>query len=271
MKDGRDGFEGAFFVDGQERNALRNARQAGEKPRLRRFYKEVATGPAAGGVTVLLDGKPLRTPAKAAFVAPSQALAQAVAGEWAAQGDEIEPATMPLTRLSNSAIDGVAARMVEVEADAAAYARSDLICYRAGEPETLSRAETRAWDPLLLFARERLGARLVVAEGVMHQAQPEPAVAALAGAMRAHVGEGPAAPFRLAALHAMTTLSGSLVIALAVAMDEIDVDAGFDAAQVDEDYQLRLWGADSEALARRERRCEEMRAAAQMWRLAGRA
>ena len=266
-----EGFEHDLFVGAEERNPQRAARQAGEKPRLRRFYKVAVAAPAAGGFAILLDGKPLRTPAKAGFVAPNEALAQAVAAEWEGQGEYIEPATMPLTRLANSAIDGVAARMAEVEADAAKYAGSDLICYRAGEPEGLAKAEAEAWDPLLRFAREKCGARLLLVEGLIHQPQPETAVAALAASIRAYVGDGPASPFRLAALHAMTALSGSCVIALAVATGEIGADAGFDAAQVDEDYQLRLWGADSEALARRERRREEMHAAAQMSWLAGRA
>ena len=182
----------------------------------------------------------------------------------------IEPAIMPLTRLANSALDGVTARFAEVEADVGKYAGSDLICYRAGEPEALTRAESEAWDPLLRFARERCDARFILAEGLTHQAQPQAAVMAFRAAIRAYVGSGAAASFRLAALHAMTTLTGSCVIALAVAMGEFGVEAGFDAAQVDEDHQMRLWGDDAEALGRRERRLGEMRAAAQMSALVGR-
>lgn len=269
MADEGDGFEQGFFVGDIERNPLRTAKQLGEKRGPRRFYKEAVAAPVPGGFAVLLDKRSARTPAGATLIAPSEALAQALAAEWDAQGEQIDPAAMPLTRLTNSALDGVAARLAEVEADVAKYAGSDLICYRAGEPEALARAEAEAWDPLARFARETCGARLILVEGLVFRPQPEAAVAALAAAIRDYVGAGAAAPFRLAALHAMTTLSGSCVIALAVARGEIDADAGFAAAQVDEDCQMRVWGADSEALARRERRLGEMRAAAQMARLAG--
>ena len=116
---------------------------------------------------------------------------------------------MPLTKLLNSAIDGVAEQMAEVEAEVVKYAASDLICYRAGEPESLVAAQSAAWDPLIAFARDRLGARLALAEGVMFVEQPQAALDAIAKAVRAHVGEGPGAPLRLAALHVMTTLTGS--------------------------------------------------------------
>ena len=169
---------------------------------------------------------------------------------------------MPLTRQANSAIDGVAPRMAEVEADVVKYAGSDLICYRADGPDSLVRAQTEAWDPLVQFAREKCGARLILCEGVTFHPQSSEALAAVAARARAHVGAGAGSPFRLAALHAMTTLTGSCIVALAVALREIDAEAGFAAAYVDEDYQMRVWGADAEAMARRERRRDEMRAAA---------
>lgn len=269
MADETKGFDANFFVEAGERNPLRAARQAGERRLPRRFYKEARTAPVARGFAVLLDGKQARTPAGAALIAPSAELAQALALEWGSQGELLDPAAMPLTLLANTALDGVAARLAAVEADVAKFAASDLVCYRAGEPEALIRAEAEAWDPLLRFAREKCGARLILVEGVIFQAQPATALAALAQAIRAFVGTGAGAPFRLAALHTITTLAGSCVIALATALGEIEVDAAFAAAQVDEDYEMRVWGADVEALARRERRFGEMRAAAQMAQLAG--
>lgn len=256
------GLEADFFVDSGERDPLRAARESTRAPPPKRFYKEAAAAPVEDGFAVFLDGKPLRTPGWRLLCVPWAALAQRMAEEWAGQAETIDPSSMPLTRLVNTAIDGVAARMAEVEAEVVKYAGSDLICYRAGEPESLIQAQAAAWDPLLAFAGEKLGARLILAEGVNFVAQPDGALAALARAMRAHVGEDAGAPIRLAALHTMTALTGSCVIALAVALREIDAAAAWAAAHVDEDHQMRLWGADREALERRERRWAEMRAAA---------
>ncbi|MGJ0393414.1 MAG: ATP12 family chaperone protein [Methylocystis sp.] len=255
------GFDADFFVAGSERDPVKTARDPA-RPLPRRFYKEAATGEAEGGFSVLLDGRPLNTPAKRRVVVPSRDLAEALAAEWAGQGEHIDPATMPLTKLVNSAIDGVAQQMADVEAELVKYAGSDMICYRAGEPESLAAAQRAAWDPLLAFARDRFGARLTLAEGVMFAAQPEASTVALAAAVRAHVGEGAAAPLRLAALHVMTTLTGSLILALAKALNQIDLGEAWAAAHIDEDYQMQAWGADAEALARRDARFKEMAAAA---------
>ncbi len=258
-----DDLASALFIDGGERDLLRSAGQSG-KPKLpKRFYNQAAAAPVPAGFAVLLDGKAVRTPARSALVLPTEGLARAVAAEWAAQGELIDPAAMPLTKLANSAIDGVAARMAEVEADVAKYAGSDLICYRAEQPESLARAQADAWDPLLGFARETCGARLILCAGVTFHPQPEAALGKIAAQVRAFIGEGAAAPFRLAALHAMTTLTGSCVIALATAQRALDADSAFAAADLDEDYQMRVWGADAEAMAKRARRLEEMRALAQ--------
>lgn len=257
----KDGLVSAFCIEGGVRDPVRAARgPASQLPK--RFYKQAEAAAVEGGFAVLLDGKPVKTPARRALVVPSRALAEALATEWAGQGASIDSATMPLTRLANSAIDGVASQMAEVEADAVKYAGSDLICYRAGAPEALVRAQGAAWDGLVAFAREKLGARLVLATGVVFAAQPEAAIAAMTRAVRAHVGGDKAAPFRLAALHTMTTLTGSLVVALAVALREMEVEAAFAAAHVDEDFQMAAWGADPEAMARRETRFVDIRAAA---------
>lgn len=253
-----------FFVPDEERNPARVAAQNARPERPKRFYRSASVGPAERGYAVLLDGKTVRTPARRALATPSSQLTAAVAAEWAAQGETLDPLSMPLTRLANAAIDGVADRLDEVAADIVKYAGSDLVSYRAEEPAALAAAQAEAWDPLLDFARERLGAELAATAGVVFLAQAPEATAAVAEAVRAYAGEAAEAPFRLAALHSMTTLTGSCLIALAVALGEMDAEAAWAAAHVDEDYQTRIWGADAEATARRARRFEEMKAAAQV-------
>lgn len=255
------GLDSDFFVSASERDPVKAARDPA-RALPKRFYKEAVAAPAEGAFGIFLDGRPVNTPARRPLVAPSQPLADAIAAEWAKQGETIDPATMPLTKLVNTALDGVTARMADVEAEIVKYAASDLICYRAGEPESLVAAQAAAWDPLVAFAREKLGAKLALAEGVMFIAQPHAALDAIARAVRHQVGEGAGAALRLAALHVMTTLAGSAVIALATALREIDAGAAFDAANVDEDWQMRAWGADAEALARRASRFQEFEAAA---------
>ena len=268
MSTRKDDLASSIFIDGGERDPMRSAAQGGRPTLPKRFYIQADAAPVTEGFAVLLDGKPVRTPARSALVLPTLALAQAIAAEWNTQGELLDPNAMPLTRLANSAIDGVAPGMAEVEADAVKYAGSDLICYRADGPESLVRAQTEAWDPLAQFAREKCGARLILCEGVTFHPQSSEALAAVARRARAHVGADAGSPFRLAALHTITTLTGSCIIALAVALGEIDAEAGFAAAYVDEDHQMRVWGADAEAMARRERRREEMRAAARLSALA---
>jgi chaperone required for assembly of F1-ATPase len=255
------GFDADFFVPEGERDPVKAARDPA-RPLPKRFYEAASVGETEAGFSVLLDGRPVNTPAKRRLVVPSRPLAEALAAEWAAQGELIDPATMPLTKLVNSALDGVADHMAEAEAEVVNYGRSDMLCYRAGEPESLAAAQTAAWDPLLAFARDKLGARLVLAEGIMFASQPEESVAAMARAVRSFVGDGAAAPLRLAALHVMTTLTGSLVLALAKALNEIDLSTVWTAAHIDEDFQMRAWGADAEALARRDARFADMAAAA---------
>jgi chaperone required for assembly of F1-ATPase len=261
MSNDPKGFDADFFVPAGERDPVKAARDPA-RPLPKRFYKEASVAEAEGGFAVRLDGRPVNTPARRRVIVPWRALAEALAAEWAAQGETINPATMPLTKIVNSALDGVADHMAEVEAEVVRYAGSDMICYRAGQPESLVAAQSAAWDPILAFARDRLGARLALAEGVMFAAQPEAALAALAAAVSAYVGEGPGAALRLAALQVMTTLTGSLSIALAKALNEIDLATAWRAAHIDEDFQMRAWGEDAEALARRESRLREMTAAA---------
>ncbi|MGJ0509762.1 MAG: ATP12 family chaperone protein [Methylocystis sp.] len=261
MPKDRSSFETDFFVESGERDPVKAARDPA-RPLPKRFYKEATVGEADGGFSILLDGRPVNTPARRRVVVPWRPLAEALAGEWAGQGETIDPSTMPLTKLVNSALDGVAHQMPAVEAELVKYGGSDMLCYRAAEPESLVAAQRAAWDPLLAFARDKLGARLGLAEGVMFAAQPEESLAALAAAVRAYVGEGPGAPLRLAALHVMTTLTGSLILALAKSLKAIDLAEAWAAAHIDEDFQMRTWGEDAEALERRAARFKEMAAAA---------
>jgi chaperone required for assembly of F1-ATPase len=227
----------------------------------RRFYTTAATapaGPAAAateGFAVQLDDKPARTPAGRLLAAPNAALAQAIAAEWGAQGETIDPATMPLTRLANAIIDGVGDRSAAVAAEVEKYLASDLVCYRAGSPTGLVERQARHWDPVLVWARDTLGAHFVLAEGVVHVVQPPAALAAARAAI-------PADPWRLGAVDAVTTLTGSALIALALALGRLTADAAWQAAHVDEDWNMEQWGSDELALERRTFRFAELQAAA---------
>ena len=255
----RDDLSAIFVPDG-ERNPLKSAQRDMKRPLPKRFYGEVAVVPVEGGFGLALDGKPLRTPARAPLVVPAQALAELLAEEWRAQGEEIDPQKMPRTRLVNTALDGVAREIDAVAAEISKFAGSDLVCYRAGDPESLVEAQEAAWNSILDFARAQFAARFLCSQGVMFVAQPEDSVVAIGRAV-AELGRGGDGAFKLAALHVMTTLSGSVLIALALARGALDFDAAWAAAHVDEDHQMRFWGADEEALARRAARKSEMRAA----------
>ena len=235
------------------RLAQAHARQA----RPKRFFNKVELGEAPkGGMALLLDGRPARTPAKKPLVVPAGAFAEALRAEWAAQGETIDPLSMPATRLANSAIDGVAARMDVTRADILDYCGSDMILYRAGEPAGLVARQQAAWDPLLAWARERYGAAFILVQGVIHQDQPEAGLARIAGAI-----EEFDTPFRVAGLHSATTLTGSALIALAVADGFLNADAAWAAAHVDEDWNIAQWGRDAQAERRRAARRTEFDAA----------
>jgi chaperone required for assembly of F1-ATPase len=229
------------------------------RPQLRRrFYQAVSVEPQeGGGYAVLLDGRPVKTPARRTLAAPTQALAQALADEWEAQREMIDPAAMPLTRLANSIIDGVADRPDVVKAEVAKFLRSDLVCYRTGSPDGLVERQARHWDPLIAFARDALGARFVLGEGVMFVQQPEEALAAAGRAI-------PDEPWRLGAVSAITTLTGSALIALALAQGHLTTEDAWAAAHVDEDWNMHQWGRDEQALERRAARAAEMQAAAKV-------
>lgn len=231
------------------------------RPQLRRrFYKAVTVEPREGGYAVLLDGRPVKTPARRTLAAPSAALAQALADEWEAQQEVVDPAAMPLTRLANSIIDGVADKPDAVKAEVAKFLGSDLVCYRAGSPDGLVERQAQHWDPLVAWARDALGARFVLGEGVMFVTQPEAAIAAAARAI-------PDEPWRVGAVNAITTLTGSALIALAMVQGELSSSDAWAAAHVDEDWNMHQWGRDEQALERRAAREAEMQAAAKVLRL----
>ena len=238
---------------------VRRAQLQMRNPQPKRFYKDVTVAEGGGGFTVQLDGRPVKTPGKALLVLPTEAAAGLMAKEFAAQGETLDLASMPVYRLVNTAIDGVANDTQAVVEDILRFSSSDLLCYRADGPETLVRRQNEAWDPVLDWARAALGARFLLAEGVIHVEQPREAIAAIG----VHVNQR-AEPLRLAALHVMTSLTGSALLALAVDSGELDAEIAWNAAHVDEDFQAEHWGQDAEALARRANRKRDMMAAAEL-------
>ena len=185
-----------------------------------------------------------------------RAVAEAMAAEWASQGEHIDPSTMPLTRIANAAIDRVAGEMEAVAGEIVKYAGTDLVCYRADGPPSLVAAQEAAWAPVLAWAREALGARFVLVEGIIAAEQPEASLAAVAGAL------ADLDPLRLAAVNVVTTLTGSALIAVAVLRGRLTAEAAWAAAHVDEDWQMSRWGRDEIALQRRAARWRDMQAAA---------
>lgn len=234
----------------------RRAQNQMKAPGIKRFYKDVEVVGTEEGFAVHLDGRPVRTPARAPMLLPSRAAAQLVADEFAAQGETLAPASMPVMRLVNTAIDGVAADTQAVLEDILRFASSDLVFYRADAPERLVQRQAQAWDPVLDWAREVLGARFFLAEGVMHVEQPRESIHAVG----TYLG-GRRDALTLAALHVMTTLTGSALIALAIESGELDAETGWNAAHVDEDWNIEQWGEDFEAAARRRARKAEMMSA----------
>lgn len=234
------------------------ASQKGMQPVLpKRFYSQARPGLAGGRFGVFLDGRPVRTPARNLLELPSEAAAALVAAEFDAQREHVDPAAMPVTRLVNTVVDGVAPDPSPVRDDMFRFAACDLVCYRAGSPRGLAQRQALRWDPLVEWLRDEAGANLVLAEGVMHVEQPAEAVAAVGRRLAAFVD-----PFALGALHSVTTLTGSVVIALAVGEGRLDVAAAWEAANVDEQWNVEQWGEDAEAERRRAGRRMELQAAA---------
>ena len=223
---------------------------------MKRFWKDVALVEEAGGLAIALDARLLKTPARATLVVESPALGEAIADEWRACGEEIDPRHMPLTGLANAAVDHVAPDPQRFAAELARYAEGDLLCYRADHPPKLIAAQAAAWDPLLAWARARFAVEFVVATGIIHVPQPPATIAALSAAL------APANPFQLAALSPIVTIGGSLVTALALFERAIDLDTAWHAVSVDERWQIDQWGDDDEAVAALANRRADFAAAA---------
>ncbi|MGD9922515.1 MAG: ATP12 family chaperone protein [Pseudorhodoplanes sp.] len=248
----RDIFEEIF--KGEPLDPMELARRSVRPNRRKRFYETAAVVEDDNSFVIVLDGKTVRTPARHLLAAPSRALAQAIADEWQAQMDVIDPAKMPLTRLANSIIDGVAEKPAEVRDDIVKYLGSDLLFYRADGPEGLTERQAKAWDPVVRWAADTLGARFVMVEGVVFAAQPKEAIAAAAQAIPENI-------WRLGAVHSIMTLTGSALLALALAHGAIGAEDAWKAAHVDEDWQMEQWGRDTLAMERRAHHKAEMKAA----------
>ncbi len=216
---------------------------AGPQARVKRFWKDVRVAPGDDGWGLTLDGKPVRTPARAPLVVPSYALAEAIAGEWRDAPLEIDPRAMPLTGLANAAIDRVAPGQVAFADGLARYAEADLACYRAEGPRCLAEQQVAQWDALLGWARQRYDVEFVTTTGLAHVAQPVATVERLGHAVASLDS------FRLAGLSPLVTIGGSLVAALAVLEKAMPAEQAWHAVSVDERWQLEQWGGDAEAAA----------------------
>ncbi|MBC2860108.1 ATP12 family chaperone protein [Stappia sp. 28M-7] len=252
MRDLLSDIEAGSTVD-----PVKRARALSRRELPKRFYKEVQVARQDDGLhAVQLDGRPVKTTGRNLLALAEEEIARGIAGEWDAQGKEIDPATMPLTRIANVAIDAVPERAGEVADDVAAYAGNDLLFYRAETPQSLVERQNAIWGPVLSWAEARFGGRFVLAEGVMPVRQDAALLARIREAL------SPLAPLPLAALHVATTLSGSALLALALMEGELSADEAWAAAFVDEDWNIEHWGEDPEAAALRASRRRDFDAAA---------
>jgi chaperone required for assembly of F1-ATPase len=238
MRDLFDEVTGQSPIDPQE-----SARRSTRTPRRKRFYASAGVIETDGGFAVALDGKPIKTPSGKVVAVPSRVIAETMAAEWEAQKETIDPTSMPMTRFANSVVDAVVDRVSVVRDDIAKYFGSDLLFYRAGHPEVLVAREGEHWDPVLFWAADTLGAHFILAQGIMHVSQPEQAIAAAHNAL-------PHDPWSVAALHVVTALTGSALLALALHRAVRDPEAVWAAAYVDENFNAEQWGRDEEAAMR---------------------
>jgi len=247
------------FLEQMSKDAAANpeqlAREHAKKELPKRFYKEASVGGAEGGFTVELDGRTVKTPGKKTLLLPARQLAEAAVAEWNAQEKVINPGAMPLTRIANSAIDAVEDRFAEVADEIARYAGNDALCYRAEEPEKLVDRQTGQWDPILDWAGETFGGRFQLAGGILHIEQPQELIQNIRASLDSYTA------LQLAALHTVTTITGSAVLAFALAKAYAAPDAIWGAAHVEEDWNIELWGSDFEAERIRTLKREEFDAA----------
>lgn len=235
---------------------IRRAQIQMKRPLPKRFYKNVTINSGEGGHAIALDGKMVKTPARHTLALPTEALAKLVAAEWARQAEFIDPATMPVTRLVNTAIDGVSSEGQAVFEEIVRFSSSDLLCYRADDPKRLIDRQSERWNPVIEWVADEIGARFILAEGVIHQEQPAEAIAAFAAALKTYD-----TPMELASLHTITTLTGSAILALAFAEGFLPLAEVWSLAHLDEDWTIEHWGSDEEAERRRAQRFEEFQAA----------
>ncbi len=207
----------------------------------KRFWKAAQVVPLGDGFTVELDTRPVKTPAKAALKLPTKAMAEAIAAEWDAQAAFIDPRSMPVTRAANAAIDKIGTQRTEVVTLLAEYGDSDLLCYRAAGPDSLIKQQADGWDALLDWAADTYDARLWVGEGVMHVTQDPDVLARLAKQVASFDD------FALAGVHDLISLSGSLILALAVTRERLSAEEAWTLSRIDEDWQIAQWGDDEEA------------------------
>ena len=250
MRELFDEVAGKSMLDPEEM-----VRRSTRGPQLKRFYSTAGVAETESGFAITLDGKTVRTPSRRALAAPDRSIAEAIAAEWQAQNELINPTTMPLPRLANSVVDAVVERVDAVTDDVARYFESDLLFYRASHPEALVAREAKLWDPVLFWAADTLGAHFILAEGIVHVRQPEPAVAAARAAL-------PSDPWSIAAFHVVTTITGSALLGLALTHGLLDPDQVWAAAHVDEDWNIAQWGIDEEVAARRAAKQVDFAAAA---------
>src|ERR1700687_4238880 len=230
-------------------------RRAMRVPRRKRFYGRAGVVETPDGFACPRDDKPIRTPSGRRLVAPVRQIADAIAAEWQAQKEFLDPLTMPFTRFANSVVDARVDRVDAVTEDVARFFGSDLLFYRAGHPDALVAREAAHWDPPLFWAADALGAHFILAEGIVHVRQPDSAISAARAAL-------PSDPWSIAALHVITTLTGSALLALALRRGVLNPDEVGAAAHVDEDWNIEKWGVDEEVAARRAARLVDFRAAA---------
>ena len=231
--------------------------------RPKRFWKTATVAAAEGGFAVRLDDRRVMTPAKHSLILPTEALAQLVAAEWDAQNGLVNPETMPTTRMANSALDKVAPQYDAVADVLAAYGETDHLCYRAVDPPALIARQAAAWDPLLDWSAQKLNASLRSTPGVIPVPQDPVAIARL----RQHIRD--LGPFRMAAFHDLVALSGSLVLAFAVARGRLSHQEGWSTSRIDEDWQISLWGEDEEAASVALRKRQSFAEAARFYALSG--
>lgn len=251
---------GTFIPEPSHEDPVRRAQIQMKRPLPKRFYESVGMEERENGFSITLDGKSVKTPAKNLLTLPTREAAELVVAEWAGQGEFIDPAIMPVTKLANTAIDAVSNSLSEVFDEIVRFAGTDLLCYRADGPTELIDRQAARWDAVLSWVATAHGARFFLVEGVMHQEQPAEAVAAYARALERY-----REPFQVSCLNVVTTLTGSAVLTLAFAEGAFDLDEVWSLAHLDEDWTIERWGSDAEAEARREARYGEFASAASLF------